>query len=417
MVYIGVFIVLGTAFLLSAIAGIMSITGMMALFPAHAIVVAIMMGGLELGKIVASGWLKIYWTDVAVPRLHKAYLVVSTVILMAITSLGIFGYLSAGHNEQLAPLANVTIQSDALQRQITQKEGEVKRLEARVSLLDRSVASFIDSGHSQSGLRASQTLKKERAGVQAQIDAGYAQINDLNNRLLPFKQQGSEVKAKLGPLQNVADFFGWTDSAAAVRFIIGMIMVVFDPLAIILMISGLITLNNIRRAKKEAVVQQPVVEEPDDRFAEQITALNGALADVEVPTFDDRAERFVSSSAEGVTVTLPEDVSTNLLEEPEATFDIVQNLHDRVEALDQEEKEEEQGQSEEEFLQEQLEKENETMDHRERLIQLLQSEPNFLKEVEEVIEELANERVEREAYKIKAGLEDKEHNRTYGRDH
>lgn len=410
MRYFGASIVLTTAFVLSAIAAVMSITGMIALFPAHAIVVAIMMGALEMGKVVASGWLKVYWNDILVPRLHKAYLVVATVVLMLITSLGIFGYLSAGHNEQLAPMANVTIQSQALERQIAQKDGEVKRLEARVALLDRNVASFIDNNRAQSGLRANQVLKKEREQLQGQIDAGYATINDLNNRLIPFKQQTSEVQAKLGPIQNVADFFGWTDSAAAVRFIIGMIMLVFDPLAIVLMISGLITLNNVRKSEETIA---------DERFKETFSDSKGILEDIDLPIDDEDhfAESLLSRS--GVLA----ETDLDLEDEPELegvpvenTYEIVRSLESRPEEIedDIDELDNDASVFEEEPMEE---SEIPPEDHRERLIQLLQSEPNFLKEVEQVIEQIAFERVAEENEKIRGGLFTPEPIKTYGRDH
>jgi hypothetical protein len=477
MKYAGSIIVLFTAFALSVIAAVMSVTGMIALFAAHALVVGIMMSSLEVAKIVASGWLKYYWTDRAVPFIHKSYLVVATVILMLITSLGIYGYLSAGHLEQTAPLANVALQSGGLERQIAQKDGEVKRLEGRVALIDKNVESFLTANKAQGGLRASQTLKKERDGLQAQINTGYAEINALNDKLVPLKQQGNEVEAKLGPIKYVAALFGTTDSEAAVRFVIVMIMLVFDPLAIVLMISGLISLRRVDEA--ELVDDEQVGDqdgpEPEEHFVETLLANQGTVypyVDLEddgpepgpevVPEVtpavqedflpedldeeepiepeeifehvdtDDVPAPFAVEDEDDTVANETVDVETvgepvvdeTVEEEPvveetpvEPTFAIVQNLSDPV--IDDEELDEIEEEPEAAAV-EPVTGDREafmgTEDHRERLIALLQSEPSFMNEVERIIEQIAAERVAEENERIRGGIVVPETNRTYGLD-
>jgi hypothetical protein len=470
MKYAGSVLVLFTAFALSIIAAVMSVTGMIALFAAHALVVGIMMSTLEFAKIVASGWLKYYWTDRTVPFILKTYLISATVVLMLITSLGIYGYLSAGHLEQTAPLANVALQSGGLERQIAQKDGEVKRLEGRVALIDKNVESFLASNNARSGLRASQTLKKERDTLQTQINAGYAEINALNDKLVPLKQQGNEVEAKLGPIKYVAALFGTTDSESAVRFVIVMIMLVFDPLAIILMISGLISLNRVDEDELNDSDQIGDQDGPDpeDNFAETLFANQGSVYPYVDLEEDDVTETF--SSKQGIDIApepivapaiqedfLPEDLDEEEPIEPEEIFDpvvledipapfavedeaeaepvevenekveddhtyeIVQNLNEPVavetddEELDEIEEEPEAAAVEpatgdrDAFMG--------TEDHRERLIALLQSEPSFMNEVERIIEQIAAERVAEENERIRGGVVAAETNRTYGLDH
>jgi hypothetical protein len=452
MKYAGSVLVLFTAFALSIIAAVMSVTGMIALFAAHALVVGIMMSTLEFAKIVASGWLKYYWTDRTVPFILKTYLISATVVLMLITSLGIYGYLSAGHLEQTAPLANVALQSGGLERQIAQKNGEVKRLEGRVSLIDKNVESFLSSNNARSGLRASQTLKKERDTLQTQINAGYAEINALNDKLVPLKQQGNEVEAKLGPIKYVAALFGTTDSESAVRFVIVMIMLVFDPLAIILMISGLISLKRVGEDELNDSDQLGEQDGPEPDETETFLASQGLDADAVSPEPEpEPVEEPVVAPAVQEDF-LPEDLDEEEPIEPEEIFDpvvfedipapfaveddaveeaepakveddhtyeIVQNLTDPVveddEELDEIEEEPEAAAVEpatgdrDAFMG--------TEDHRERLIALLQSEPSFMNEVERIIEQIAAERVAEENERIRGGVVAAETNRTYGLDH
>ncbi len=394
MKYFGAATVLLTAFALSAIAAVMSITGMMALFAAHQTVVAIMMATLEVAKVVASGWLKVYWTDDLVPRLHKGYLVTATVILMLITSLGIYGYLSAGHLEQLAPLANNELQQGGLEQRIEQKKAEVTRMEARVALLDKNVESFLNSDKATGGLRASQSVQKERDKLQGQITTSYAEINDLSNQLMPLKQASNEVQAKLGPIKYVADLFGWSDPEAAVRFIIVMIMLVFDPLAIVLMISGLITLSRIKPNEPE-VVSAPVEPEPE-LIPEPESEPEVEEELVEEEEHDDPADHV------------------------EETFDIVQSIDTKVSELDDADLEESEIAAEvEEDIEttEEIDQYDENEDHRERLIRLLQAEPSFLREVEAVIDQIAKERIAEENAKIVGGYTPTEENKSYGADH
>jgi len=122
---------LGTGIIISAIAGWFSIVGLVALFNASAIAIAIMGASLELGKIVGATWLKTNWSNHLVPFLHKAYLLLAVLVLMVITSLGIFGFLSAAHLEQKAPLGGIEIQMQQYQAKLDQKTNDNKRLTLR----------------------------------------------------------------------------------------------------------------------------------------------------------------------------------------------------------------------------------------------------------------------------------------------
>lgn len=372
-------LVLLTSFVISGVAGYYSIVGMMALFAASALPVAIMMGSLEFAKLVASGWLKFNWSNRAVNFLHKTYLTAAVVVLMAITSIGIYGFLSAGHLEQQAPLSGLALQAEQLERQIAQREAENVRLEKRLNQIDAITDKTLD-GDARRGLRASERQKRERIAIQAQIDENYQEINALNDKLVPLKQQTNTVEAKLGPIKYFAKFVGLEDESA-VQIIIGMIMLVFDPLAVILMLSGLITFAEWREerlARKrdietnahqipggtvDVVATSDYVEDigapvdhspPHDVLTETTPVLDGLLDAQPNPDWQPIDTDFFAD-----TVQAPEPPEGSLLVELEAHL----SREDRMKTA------------------------------RERLIAILEEEPTLLEEVVEVAEEVRAEQV------------------------
>jgi hypothetical protein len=262
------------AILISVIAGYFSIVGLAALFAARALPVIVMGSVLEIGKLVAATWLKFNWADRGVAWPHKGYLLLATLVLMIITSLGIFGFLSAGHLEQNAPLAGLSIQAQQYQTRLDQTMATNRRIEQRLGQIDTNINAFLTSGAASKGLRASETLKRERADLQTQMDANNAQINDLNTKLAPLKQQSTEVEAKLGPVKYLASAAGYDDPEVAVRLVILLIMIAFDPLAVVLMISGLISLRQWRDERvveAEVVPTEPVAPIVEQPLAAEIT--------------------------------------------------------------------------------------------------------------------------------------------------
>lgn len=239
---LGIFVLL-TALALSVVAAWFSITGMVSLFAASATGVIAMMVCLEFGKLVASGVLKMNWDNPNFNKLIKSYLFVSVGVLMLITSIGIYGYLSAGHLEQKAPLAGLSVQTQQLDIKVAQRMDENARIEKRMDQIDKNIGVFLENDQATKGLSASNRLSSERTKLQAQMDSNNEQINKLNEELVPLKMETSEVEAKLGPVKYVAALFGWSDTESAVRLVILILMVAFDPLAVVLMLSGLIIMR------------------------------------------------------------------------------------------------------------------------------------------------------------------------------
>lgn len=260
-----VIIVLLTAIAISAVAAYFSIVGLAALFAATATGVIVMAATLEVGKIVTTKLIHTLWKSKRATWFLKGPLMLMVASLMAVTSLGIYGYLSKGHLEQNAPMAGITIQSEGLERQVAQKTEENKRLETRLAQIDQNIGVFLKNDQATKGLSASKSMKAERDKIQAQINKNYEEINGLSDKLVPLKMKGSEVEAKLGPVKYVAELFGMQDAEAAVRMVILLIMIAFDPLAICLIIAASVAYDD-HKDRKRGIETEVRAKREDEEF-------------------------------------------------------------------------------------------------------------------------------------------------------
>ncbi len=293
--YTGIFTLL-VGILISCVAAYFSIIGLTALFAAAGVSIIIMGASLELGKIVAATWLKMNWADKTIPWLHKGYLLLAVATLMVITSIGIYGFLAAGHLEQKAPLAGLNLESSQFETRLAQKTSENDRLLKRMDQIDKNINSFIDQGSASRGLSASQSLKHERDQLAAQVDANNAEINQLNEKLAPLKAQSSMVEAKLGPVKYFSNLIGYGDNPeVAVQFVILLIMIPFDLLAVVLILSGMISINQWRDEKN------PKKPDAEDSFKEYLNTGEVLSSDASAlldDYFNERAREAIQEKIE-----------------------------------------------------------------------------------------------------------------------
>ena len=271
-------ITLISAIAISAVAAYMSVTGMMALFAATAVTVCVAMTILEISKLAAAQWLHSNWSNPNVNILHKTYKLAAVGALMLITSIGIYGFLSKGHLEQAAPIAGIELQVKQRELEITTLTASNTALQTKLTQLDKSIDSFLSKDKASQGLRARNNQKAERATIDTEIKNNNKEIARLNAEILPLKIQTSEVEAKLGPIKYVAELFGWTDENSAVRMVIMILMFAFDPLAVVMLLSAMISFKEIseeRKAKLHPVIEQTMPPEatvaPKEEIDTQVT--------------------------------------------------------------------------------------------------------------------------------------------------
>ena len=243
-----------SAIAISLIAAGYSILGLATLFAGAAVPIIAMGSALEVGKLVAASWLYHNWRS-EIPRSLKAYLFTSIIVLIFITSVGIFGFLSKAHLDQVKPTAGNTEQIALIDKKIRQEEKIIERAEKTLAQLDKALDVYIDKEYVSRGLKERNKQKEERDLLNKSIDEAMAKIADLNNSKSSINIEQLKLEADVGPLKYVAELI-YGDNAkdhfdSAVRIIILILIFVFDPLAVLLLIAANISLNQWRDKRDE----------------------------------------------------------------------------------------------------------------------------------------------------------------------
>lgn len=277
------FVTLFVAFALAVVAAWFSIAGLMSIFSAGAISVAIMAGTLELAKLVIASWLYRHWHSAAL--LIKLYLSAALLVLMVITSMGIFGYLSKAHLDQSAGTQSTELLITQIRVRMEQQQQQIQNAKLVVSQLDQTVQTLVDYDRirgPQGAIAVRQQQAPEREQMNAVISEASARLLQYQSELLPLQQQQLLTEIKVGPLRYVAEFI-YGDSAPdvlhrAVRLFIILLVVVFDPLAVIMVVAGNHTLmlerTNTRDSKPK---RDTALQNKNRQLANKIKELESKL--------------------------------------------------------------------------------------------------------------------------------------------
>ena len=243
---------------ISAVAVYYSVAGLISIFAAAAIPIAVMGIVLELSKLVATVWLKQNWF--IAPRLIKAYLLIAVAILMLITSMGIFGYLSKAHLDQAVPTGDVAAQVALLDEKIKTERDNIDASKKALTQMDAQVDQMLGRSDTERGAeRAVQIRKnqaKERASLQADIAKSQKAIAGFNQERAPIAAELRKVEAEVGPIKYIAALL-YGDNPdqnvleRAVRWVIILIVVIFDPLAVVLLLASQYSFQYFRKQKEE----------------------------------------------------------------------------------------------------------------------------------------------------------------------
>ncbi len=244
-----------SAISISLIAAGYSILGLATLFAGAYVPIIAMGSALEVGKLVAASWLYHNWRR-NIPKSLKAYLFTSIIVLIFITSVGIFGFLSKAHLDQVKPTAGNTEQIELIDKKIKQEEKIIERAEKTLAQLDKALDVYIDKEYVSRGLKERNKQKEERDLLNKSIDEAMEKIANLNNSKSSINIEQLKLEADVGPLKYVAELI-YGDNAkdhfdSAVRIIILILIFVFDPLAVLLLIAANISLNQWRDKRDEA---------------------------------------------------------------------------------------------------------------------------------------------------------------------
>ena len=239
------YLTLLTALILSLSAAVYSILGLTAIFAAAFWSIVILGGSLEVGKIVTVLWLHKYWKQAEIQ--YKLYLCSAVIILMVLTSMGIFGYLSKAHLDQAVPSGDIQAQVQIFDDKIQTQKDNIKTARAALTQMDSAVDQIMGRSSDEKGADKAVAIRRsqarERTALQNDISKAQTEIVKLQEARGPIASQARKVEAEVGPIKYIAALvYGDNPDAnvleKAVRWVIILIVVVFDPLALTLLLAA-----------------------------------------------------------------------------------------------------------------------------------------------------------------------------------
>ena len=243
---------------ISAVAIWYSVAGLVSIFAAAVIPIIVMGVVLEISKLIATVWLKLNWSRA--PVFIRSYLLAAIAILMIITSMGIFGFLSKAHSDAGLVSGDVQAKISVYDEKIKISKENIDANRKALKQLDEAVDQVMGRSTTETGadkavqIRRSQA--KERSRLQAEIAAEQKAITSLNEARAPIAAEVRKVEAEVGPIKYIANFIYGDNPDAnvlekAVTWVIIIIVVVFDPLAVILLLASQYSFQWFRQSREE----------------------------------------------------------------------------------------------------------------------------------------------------------------------
>lgn len=288
------YLLFATALGLSIVAAYYSIMGLVAIFAAAAIPIFIMGSLLEGAKLVVASWLYRSWKEI--PILMKTYFTIALVILMMLTSMGIFGYLSKAHLDQAVPTGDVAAKLSLIDEKIKTEKENLNANRAELNQLDQAVNQTMsrttDADGANRAIAVRKGQAKDRARIINEIGTTQTKIAKLQEERAPIASEVRKVEAEVGPIKYIAQVIYGQEAEnpdfleKAVRIVILMIVAVFDPLAVILLIAA-----NWQMRKENGVI-------PVETKIAEITPVSPTVTFNEIPDWEEPEMEFVQETVE-----------------------------------------------------------------------------------------------------------------------
>lgn len=256
-----------TALAISTVAAWYSIIGLMAIFAGATTAIMIMGIVLEIGKLICASWTFTNWKKC--PVIMKTYFIVAVVVLMLITSLGIFGFLSRAHITQSSPTALLEERIERINLKTNQRQTQINRYQGRLDTLDQALQRYIELGAISKGLSKIGAMDNETNLLKTKISTLETEIDELTDKKYGLKTELNLAEVEVGPIRYVAsmiyDDVSESQLEEAVRWIIILLIFVFDPLAVVLVIAANISLRDYRKERKMATRTVTVMPDLSDK--------------------------------------------------------------------------------------------------------------------------------------------------------
>ena len=301
------YITLTVALSLSVIAAYYSIMGLAAIFAAAVIPIIIMGSILELGKVVVTLWLHEYWRQCRL--LMKMYLVPAVAVLMLITSMGIFGFLSKAHSDQSLVSGDVQAKISVYDEKIKTAKDNIDANRKALKQMDEAVDQVMGRSADEKGADKAVSIRRsqarERARLLSEITAEQKTIATVNEARAPIAAEVRKVEAEVGPIKYIAAFVYGDNPETnilerAVRWVIILIVAVFDPLALVLILAAQQSIKWAREDKQETD------EAAHKRIDQELAETKQDLDIVAEPTYEPDDGALTDDQVEQIKTTVVE---------------------------------------------------------------------------------------------------------------
>jgi hypothetical protein len=283
---------LATALIISISAAYYSILGLTAIFASAFWPIVILGSSLEVGKIVSTLWLHKYWHRAEMQ--YKVYLCAAVAILMLLTSMGVFGFLSKAHTDQSLVSGDVIAKISIYDEKIKQSRDNIDMARKALVQMDAAVDQTMSRSTTEQGADKASQLRRSQQGERnrllKEIDTEQRKIQALNDQRAPIAAEVRKVEAEVGPIKYIAALIYGDNPETnvlekSVRWVIILIVIVFDPLALTLLLAATKSIEWERGINIIAPTSRRPDYEPDDGplTDEQLDQLR-AQAKADLPT-------------------------------------------------------------------------------------------------------------------------------------
>lgn len=308
------FIIALSALSVSVSAAFYSVTGLSKLFAGASLQVLVMASSLEFAKLVIASLLYQYWNEIN--KFLRFYLSLAAVVLILITSAGIYGFLSAAYQETAALSGIVDKEVELLQLKKSRFEENRTYFLTEKKELDESITSLRDGlsnnkvqyRDSETGQIITTTSSSQRKSLERQLESAMASRDEVSRKIevatdsissLEIKildvESNSEVASELGPLKYISELTG-TPMGKVVNILMLVIIFVFDPLAISLVIAANFAFDRIR---KKNVTEAEIIEEDDDELDLEFESLENLRTKEYEEWVEDISEEIMDEILQG----------------------------------------------------------------------------------------------------------------------
>jgi hypothetical protein len=285
---------ISAAILLSIVSAIFSITGIITIFSGATLGAGVMAGVLEFSKVSATVWLYSFWKKANV--LLKTYFLTAIVILIVISTIGIYGFLAHAYVGQGESAQSVKTEIEYLRQSIENEEKSMERAQTQIDQMDKNFSDMLEGNFITKGLEMRQEYEKERKEILSRISEARGNINEYQDKLLTLQQELNTLEVEVGPVKYLAALLYGEEKAEefydnAARLLIILIVIVFDPFAVLLMVAGNIALDRKPKSKRgrpkgsknKRVKEKPIqqgYQPSQEKMNQEVTPPKGGTGEV-----------------------------------------------------------------------------------------------------------------------------------------